>query len=117
MMEAYFLMPNLTSCGELILTVRFECSQIFRFYALHRIHLQASTILLNKKYSRYDGSEVIQRVLSPSKLNKYMFKNSELCHRMGHVQVVAPIRRALHTASGRRALEIMASGSNYSHFD
>ena len=34
---------------------------------------------LNQKYSRYDGTEVVCRVLCPSKSRKYMFKNSELC--------------------------------------
>ena len=34
---------------------------------------------LNKKYSRYDGTEVVCRVLCPSKSSKYMFKNSEVC--------------------------------------
>ena len=29
---------------------------------------------LNKKYSRYDGTEVVRRVLCPSKSSKYMFK-------------------------------------------
>ena len=84
MLEAYNLTSNSTSCVTPILTGGLECSRIFRFYALHRTHLQVSTIRLNKKYSRYDGTEVIQRVLSPSKLSKCMFKNSELRQRTGY---------------------------------
>ena len=84
MIEAYDLTTNSTSRVTPILTGGLECSRIFRFYALHRTHLQVSTILLNKKYSRYNGTEVIQRVLSPSKSSKYMFKNSELRQRTGH---------------------------------
>ena len=34
---------------------------------------------LNKKYSRYDGTEVVRRVLCPSKSSKCMFKNSKVC--------------------------------------
>ena len=34
---------------------------------------------LNKKYSRYDGNEVVCQVLCPSKSSKCMFKNSEVC--------------------------------------
>ena len=34
---------------------------------------------LNKKYSRYDGTEVVRRVLCPSNSSKYMFKNFEAC--------------------------------------
>ena len=33
---------------------------------------------LNKKYSRYDGTEVVRRVLCPSKSSKYMFKFVEI---------------------------------------
>ena len=83
MIEIYDLTSNSTARVTPILTGRLDCSRIFRFYALHRTHLQVSTIRLNKKYSRYDGTEDIQRVLSPSKSSKYMFKNCELHQRTG----------------------------------
>ena len=84
MIEAYDLTSNLTSCVTLILTGGLECSRIVWFYALHRTHLQVCTIHLSKKYSWYDGTEVIQWVFSPSKSSMYMFKNSELPQRTGH---------------------------------
>ena len=65
------------------------CIVWFRCYALHSTHLQVSTISLNKEYSRYDGTEVIEQVLSPPESSNYMFKNSE----NGVWQVVAPASR------------------------
>ena len=86
MIEAYNLTSNTISRVTPILTGGLEYSRIFRFYTLHRTPLQVNTIRLNKKYSRYNGTEVIQRVLSPSKSSKYtyMFKNSELRQKTGH---------------------------------
>ena len=58
MIEAYDVTSNSISSVMPTLTGGLECSRIFRFYALHRTHLQVSTIHL-KKSSRYDGTEVI----------------------------------------------------------
>ena len=75
MMETFDLFFNLTVCLEPILTAGFECSQNFRFYqCTPQIPSGANMTQLNKKYSRYDGTEVVRRVLCPSKSSKYMFK-------------------------------------------
>ena len=84
--------------------------EFFLSYALHRTRLQVSTICLNKKYSRYDGTEVIQWVLSLSKSSKYMFKNSELPQRTGHGRWWHQPVEVLHTACDRKALEMTTSG-------
>ena len=53
---------------------------------------------LNKKYSRYDGTEVVRRVLCPSKSSKYMFKNSEVCRKRDNSPaVVHELRELLRT--------------------
>ena len=43
-----------------------------------------SMTLLNKKYSRYYGTEAVRPVLCPSKSIKYVFKNSEVCRKRGN---------------------------------
>ena len=84
MIEAYDLSFNLTTYVEPILTAGLECSQNFSFLRTPQIPSGANMTDLNKKYSRYDGTEVVRRVLRPSKSSKYMFKNSEVCRNRGN---------------------------------
>ena len=73
---------------------------------------------LNKKYSRYDGTEVVRRVLCPSKSSKYMFKNLKF------VEIGATAgsgtnyeTRLLRTTRNRKTLETIAHRSKYSYFN
>ena len=85
MIGAYDLTSNLTTCVEPILTAVLEnYSQHFEYNALYRSHLGYELDLLELEI--YDGTKVVHRVWSPSKLSKYMymFKNSEVCWEQGH---------------------------------
>ena len=61
-----FHIRQLSVIYHMFVIVGLECS---RFYALHGAHLQASTISLNKKYSGYDGTEIIYTLLVTGELS------------------------------------------------